>query len=238
MNIKGKYILVTGSARRIGAAIARNLAECGANVIVHYNHSSKDAESLSASFRALGLDSFAVQADFADTASVGKAMDTVLAKTGGILDALVNSASIYATTGSIEAETCRAVHVLSPLALVERFASIKHRCIASIVNITDTRVASTDAAHAEYLEAKRELAALTRALAVKFAPKIRVNAIAPGAVLQEDGKPESDLARLEQFNPLHSHGSPSGLASCVRFLLENDFITGETIHYDGGYHLK
>ena len=76
------------------------------------------------------------------------------------------------------------------------------------------------------------------ALARELAPAIRVNAVAPGAVLQEDGMPVAALERLSAFNPLKAHGSPEGLAACVRFLLECDFITGQTIHYDGGYWMR
>ena len=95
-----------------------------------------------------------------------------------------------------------------------------------------------DSGHAAYHLSKRMLLTLTRMLAVELAPAVRVTAVAPGAVLQPDGAPASELERLAQFNPLRAHGSPEGVAECVRFLLASDFVTGQVLFYDGGYHLK
>ncbi len=236
MNLRGRYILVTGAAKRIGAAIARSLAAAGANVAVHYRSSAAEAESLAGELRAAGTDSFAMGADLARPETMDDFADAILDRTGGCLDAIVNNASLYAPTASEEAAACRAVHVLSPLALIRRLAALPHPAGAAVVNILDTRPA--DPAHEEYLAAKHELGRLTIELARELAPAIRVNAIAPGAVLQEEGRPASDLERLGRFNPLRTHGSPEGLALCVRFLLESDFITGEIMHYDGGYHIR
>ncbi len=233
-----RHILVTGAAKRIGAAIARALANAGANVVVHYRSSANAAQALVEELRAKGSDAFAVQADLARPETMDAFFDAILKRTGGQLDGIVNNASLYARTGSPEAAKCRAIHVLSPLALIRRFAALPHPNGGAVVNILDTRIATTDPEHAEYLAAKRELAGKTVALARELAPAIRVNAVAPGAVLQEDGMPVSALERLSAFNPLKAHGSPEGLASCVRFLLECDFITGQTILYDGGYWIR
>ena len=233
-----RYILVTGAAKRIGAAIARTLADAGANVAVHYRLSAAKALALVDELRAMGTDAFAIQADLAKPETMDDFFDAVLEHTDGRLDAIVNNASLYARTGSPEAAQCRAIHVLSPLALIRRFAALPHPNGGAVVNILDTRIATADPEHAEYLEAKRELAGMTIALARELAPAIRVNAVAPGAVLQEDGMPVAALERLSAFNPLKRHGSPEGLAACVRFLLENDFITGQAIYYDGGYWLR
>ena len=233
-----RYILVTGAAKRIGAAIARALADAGENVIVHYRSSANEAQALVEELRAKGADAFAVQADLAKPETMDAFVDAILTRTGGRLDAIVNNASLYARTGSPGAARCRVIHVQSPLALIQRFAALPHPNGGAIVNILDTRIASADPEHAEYLEAKRELAGKTIELARALAPAIRVNAVAPGAVLQEDGMPVLALERLSAFNPLKAHGSPEGLAACVRFLLECDFITGQTIHYDGGYWIR
>ena len=233
-----RYILVTGAAKRVGAAIARSLADAGANVVVHYRSSANEAQALVEELRAKGTNAFAVQADLAKPETMDDFFDAILMRTGGRLDAIVNNASLYAQTGSPEAALCRAIHVLSPLALINRFAALPHPNGGAIVNILDTRIATADPEHAEYLEAKRELADKTIELARELAPAIRVNAVAPGAVLQVDGAPISALERLSAFNPLKAHGSPEGLAACVRFLIECDFITGQTIHYDGGYWIR
>ena len=237
MNLQGKIILVTGAAKRIGAAIARSIASAGANVVVHYRSSQAEAEALAAELRAAGSDSFSIKADLALPETMDGFADDLLSRTGGRLDAIVNNASLYAATGADEAASCRAIHVLSPLALIHRLARLPHPTTpAAVVNILDTR--ASDPAHAEYIAAKNELRRLTPELARRLAPGVRVNAVAPGAVLQEEGSPEAELDRLARFNPLQAHGSPDGLAQCVRFLLENDFITGEVIHYDGGYHVR
>lgn len=238
MDLKGRYILVTGAAKRIGAAIARNLAGAGANVAIHCNASADAARALAEELRAGGSDAFAVRADLARPETMDAFFDDLLSRTGGKLDGLVNNASLYARTGSPEAAACRAIHVLSPLALIRRLAALPHPGGAAVVNILDTRVISSDPAHAEYLEAKREFAEQLPDLARALAPAIRVNAVAPGAVLQEEGQPASALERVAAFNPLQSHGTPEGLAACVRFLLETDFLTGECLHYDGGYRLR
>ncbi len=237
MNLLGRHILVTGAAKRIGAAIARSLADAGAIVIVHYRSSQAEAEALALELRASGSDAFAITADLAHPETMDSFADALLSRTGGRLDAIVNNASLYAPTGSDGAAQCRAIHVLSPLVLIHRLARLPHPTgPAAVVNILDTRAA--DPAHAEYLAAKHELGRLTGDLARELAPGVRVNAVAPGAVLQEDGQPGTELERLARFNPLRAHGNPEGLAQCVRFLLENDFITGEVIHYDGGYHVR
>ncbi len=233
-----RHILVTGAAKRIGAAIARTLADAGANVAVHYRSSANAAQALVEELRAKGTNAFAIQADLARPETMDDFFDAILKRTGGRLDGIVNNASLYARTGSPEAAQCRAIHVLSPLALIRRFAALPHPNGGAVVNILDTRIATADPDHADYLAAKRDLAGKTIALARELAPAVRVNAIAPGAVLQEDGMPVSALERLSAFNPLKAHGSPEGLASCVRFLLECDFITGQTILYDGGYWIR
>lgn len=238
MNLNGKYILVTGGARRIGAAISRKLASLGANVIVHYNSSMAEAEQLVAELCASGTDSFAVQSNFANPEFDAVAFfSKIHERTGGQLFGLVNNASLYAPTGSHAAALCHAIHVTVPEALIRKLAALSDKQGASVVNILDTRVCSSDPKHVEYLEAKRELTDLTRSLALELAPSIRINAVAPGIVLEEAGTDPAELQRLSGFNPLKTHGTPEGVAECVSFLLSSDFITGHIIKYDGGYSL-
>ena len=102
----------------------------------------------------------------------------------------------------------------------------------------DARIGSFDSAHAAYMLSKQSLANLTRDLALELAPRVRVNAVAPGAVLEEDGAPRESLLRLAAFNPMGQVGNPDDLAEAVLFLLGSDFITGQTLFYDGGYNLR
>lgn len=233
MELTGKFVLVTGGARRIGRAITMMVAACGGIPVIHCNSSVTDAVNLRDEIRkSYGVDAPVVRADLARPETVDALFGEILDKTSGRLDAIVNNASIYAPTGyGID---CRAVHVLSPLALVRHLSA--HTTGGVVVNILDTR--ERDDAHAEYMDSKNELRRLTVSIASELAPSVRVCGVAAGAVLQEDGRPPSDLERLAGFNPLRRHGTPEGLAECVRFLLESDFITGEIIHYDGGYHLR
>lgn len=226
------HVLVTGGARRIGRAISLMVAANGGVPVIHCNNSVEEAERLKSEIAATGGEAHVVRGDLSRTETMDAFVDEILSKTGGRLDAIVNNASLYAHTG--HGSACRAIHVLSPLALVRRLAAMGAGKV--VVNILDTR--KRDDAHAEYMASKNELRELTLSLARELAPGVRVCGVAAGAVLQEDGHPVSELERLAAFNPLHAHGSPEGLAECVRFLLESDFITGEIIRYDGGYHLR
>jgi NAD(P)-dependent dehydrogenase (short-subunit alcohol dehydrogenase family) len=226
------HVLVTGGARRIGRAISLMVAADGGVPVIHCNRSAGEAETLRDDIIRSGGKAHVVRGDLSRTETMDALFDEILSRTGGCLDAIVNNASLYAPTG--QGSACRAIHVLSPLALIRRLAALGSG--KAVVNILDTR--SRDDAHAEYMAAKNEMRDLTISLARELAPSVRVCGVAAGAVLQEDGQPESELERLSAFNPLRAHGTPEGLAECVRFLLKSDFITGEIIHYDGGYHLK
>ena len=241
MNLRGKAVLVTGGARRIGAAIVRALAAEGAEVVIHCNRSITAANDLARAIRATGGRASVVQADLLADRAANQLFDATLAATGGRLDGVVNAASEYlvADAGNETAAARMArLHVEAPKRLVERLAALGGDAPKAAVNITDARIVSADPAHAAYLESKRRLDEATRALAATLAPRCRVNAVAPGIVLPPDGAPEGEAARLAQFNPMKACGSPEGLAKCVVFLLENDFITGHTIRYDGGYALN
>lgn len=242
MELAGKVALVTGGARRIGAAISRALAGAGADVAIHFNRSAADADALAKALRDdFGVRAWAVGRDLS-APGAGKALfDDVLAATGGRLDIIVNSASEYA--GGDAPETLAHlmhVHVDAPEELLRRLAGLAgddgHPRAA--VNILDARVSGgEDPGHPAYLEAKRRLAALSRSLALELAPAVRLNCVAPGAVLEPDGEGREALLRLATYNPMGAVGSPEGLAGCVLFLLRQEFIVGQVIHYDGGRHL-
>ncbi|MDD5708219.1 MAG: SDR family oxidoreductase [Kiritimatiellae bacterium] len=239
--LAGRTALVTGGARRIGRAITLALARAGANVVVHYRHSRDEAGEVAALARDAKVDAWEASCDLSDTAQVAPFMDRVLALTGGRLDLLVNNASIYpetrlATMTPDELEACVRLHVTAPLLLAQRFAALGRA--GDIVNLLDARITAYDAEHAAYHLSKRMLFSLTRMLALDLAPRIRVNAVAPGAVLPPEGADDVFLERVSKCNPLQSHGTPAGVAECVLMLVRNGFITGQVIYYDGGYHMK
>jgi pteridine reductase len=239
--LAGRTALVTGGARRIGRALTLALARAGANVVVHCRSSTDEARETVAEARAAGVEAWTAEADLARAGTLDAFMDSVLERTGGRLDLLVNNASAYgesrlATLSARELEESVRLHVFAPLALARRFAALDRS--GDIVNILDARITACDARHAAYHLGKRMLFTLTRMLALELAPRIRVNALAPGAVLPPDGLGAGELERLAAFNPLRAHGTPEGLAECLLFLLRADFVTGQVIFYDGGYHLK
>lgn len=239
--LAGRTALVTGGARRIGSAIALALARAGSNVVIHYCQSRDEAEATAAAARSQGVASWTVAGDLAAAGGAQAVMDEALALTGGRLDILVNNASRYPesrllTLTAGELEECVRLHVAAPLALAQRFAALAGG--GDIVNVLDARITAYDAAHAAYHLSKRMLFSLTRMLALELAPRIRVNAVAPGAVLPPPGEGDDFLARVACCNPLRRHGTPEELAQCVCMLMANSFITGQVIYYDGGYHMK
>jgi NAD(P)-dependent dehydrogenase (short-subunit alcohol dehydrogenase family) len=239
--LAGRTALVTGGGRRIGRAISLALARAGSNVAIHYCQAQAEALGTAAEARALGVESWTVAGDLLAAEGAQALMDGTLALTGGRLDILVNNASRYPASRLLtmtagELEECVRLHVAAPLTLAQRFAALARG--GDIVNVLDARITAYDAAHAAYHLSKRMLFSLTRMLALELAPRIRVNAVAPGAVLPPQGEGDDFLARVARCNPLQRHGTPEELAECVCMLLAGSFITGQVIYYDGGYHMK
>jgi pteridine reductase len=237
--LDGKTALVTGAANRIGREIALALADSGANVVVHYRESADEAESLRAELVARGVKSWMVQSDFDDAAAPARLIPDALVAAGS-LDILVNSASLFlpSTIQNMEfagISRLMQVNAWAPLALSREFARRAGR--GKIVNILDSRIVGQDASHAAYILSKRALAALTRMMALEFAPDITVNGVAPGLILPPTGKDEAYLDMLAKEIPLKRHGNPGDIADAVLYLLGCDFVTGQVIFVDGGRHL-
>ncbi len=160
----------------------------------------------------------------------------------GRLDALINNAAIFeedSLHGADHKKFTRhmQINAWAPLVLSADFARLALK--GQIINILDTRVSGFfDRKHVSYVLSKHSLHILTKMMALEFAPAIRVNAVAPGLILPPPGKDEGYLKELAQTVPLKMHGSPENITDAVLFLLGNDFITGQVINVDGGYHLK
>jgi pteridine reductase len=239
--LTGQVALVTGGALRLGRAIVQGLVADGARVVIHYSTSSEAAEGLAAQIRAGGGRADTVQADLAVTEEVGGLVDRAVALAGG-LDLVVNSASIFPAGGLADldlgalTENLR-VNAWAPLVLARDLARLGRS--AQVVNLLDTRIAApTSSDHLAYYLSKRALADITRSLAVELAPKLRVNGVAPGAVLAPGNAPAGYLESLASGLPLERVGGVGDVVRAVRFLVHSPFVTGQVIFVDGGQHLQ
>jgi NAD(P)-dependent dehydrogenase (short-subunit alcohol dehydrogenase family) len=239
-SLKGKTAFVTGAAKRLGRAVALALAGQGCNVVVHYNRSSPEVDSLCDEIQQAGVSVWPVQCDFSNPTEVEAVFQTVVSQAGPV-DILINNASIFnaetfqQTTSQSICDNMQ-IHAIAPLILARAMA--RQGRLGHVVNMLDTRVTVYDRMHVSYHLSKRVLLTLTRMLALELAPDIAVNAVAPGLILPPEGEDESYLQKLSSTNPLHRHGDPSDVVEAILFLLRSRFITGQVIYVDGGYHIK
>lgn len=240
LDLSGRTALVTGAAKRLGAAMVRALAEEGVRVVLHYRSAREEAEELAESLRHGGATVWTAQAALGAAGAAEALFAEAEALSGGI-DMVVNSASIFPKGTLHDLDEARLlenlqVNTLAPFALA--------RCLAGtgrsgcVLNLLDTRIADYDREHVPYHLSKRALYSLTRMMAEEFAPRLRVNAVAPGLVLPPPGEDEAYLARLAHTNPLARHGGAEDVAAAAVFLLKSDFITGQVVFVDGGRHLR
>ncbi len=239
-SLQGKTYLVTGGARRVGAAIAEGIAHAGGNVIIHYGHAEEDAQATAARIRALGRQAWVLQADLNEPAETQSLVER--AWECAPLDGLVNNAAIFAPLGwkdtTLETwEQHLRINLTAPFLLSQAFARLlppyKH---GRIVNILDWRALRPGADHLPYTISKAGLAALTRALAVALGPHIAVNGIALGAILPPaDG---GDTQKVVSGLPNQRWAELTEVQQTMVFLLGGpEYIVGEIIHLDGGRHL-
>ncbi len=240
--MEGKTILVTGAARRLGSAIAREMHAAGAQVMLHYRQAAAEAEALATELNAKRPSSAArVQADLLAMDALPKVVSATVA-TFGSLDALVNNASSFFPTRleSIDLAAWNdlvGTNLLAPLFLTQAAAPYLRAAGGAVVNITDIHAERPLAGYPLYCTAKAGLLGLTRALAIELAPRVRVNAVAPGPVLwPEDGHFDS-VARdgIVADTLLQREGCPQDIARAVRYLLvDASYVTGQVINVDGG----
>jgi NAD(P)-dependent dehydrogenase (short-subunit alcohol dehydrogenase family) len=237
--LAGKTALVTGAAKRIGNAIAVGLAKQGSNVIIHYDRSESEAKKLNDEIVKLGVKSWLVRANLNDSESCRELIEKSR-RLAGTIDVLVNNASVFSASdmGAVRLENIQ-VEMLTnawvPFLLTRNFSEETDH--GKIVNILDTRVAGYDFNHFAYYLSKKMLEILTKSMALKLAPRITVNGIAPGLILPPEGKDYNYLEQKKDTVPLKKYGSPSDIVETVLFLLRSDFVTGQVIYVDGGKHL-
>ena len=236
-----KVVLVTGAARRIGAAIVTRLHASGARIAIHYRGSATEAETLASRLNEQRDGSAAsFQANLLQTAEITRLVENVV-DWSGQLDALVNNASTFYPTpvGSITDEAWNDLvgsNFKAPLFLSQAAAPHLRDTGGCIVNIVDIHAQRPLRDHTVYGPAKAALAMLTRSLAKDLAPEVRVNGVSPGAILwPENGMSESAQQAILDQVPLARAGSPDDIAGCVLFLLRDaTYVTGQIIAVDGG----
>jgi pteridine reductase len=244
MPLEGKVALATGSARRLGAAMLRQLHGAGARVAVHYRSSSREAAALAAELNTLRPDSaVAVQADLLDLASLPGLVEAVV-KAFGRLDILINNASTFYPTpvGEItpaQFDDLIGTNLRAPLFLAQAAAGQLRLHEGLIINMVDIHASRPLKRHPVYCAAKAGLVMLTRSLAREMAPQVRVNGIAPGPVLWPEGGLDEDLQKkIIARTALKRRGSPADVArAALYFATDAPFVTGQILAVDGGRSL-
>jgi pteridine reductase len=241
-DLRGKSALVTGGARRVGRAIALALADRGANIVLHYNSGAREAQSTAAELRERGVEVSPVQADLADL-TAAQALPKIARNAFGQLDVLVNSAAIMLRTPIGEVTPAQwdemfAINLRTPFFVAQAAAPLLSEQGGVIVNIADLAAYETWPAYVPHGITKAGIVQMTRGLARALAPKIRVNAVAPGAVQLPDDWSQDSADRLVSTTPLQKLGSAEDVAQAVVYLCEAEYVTGEVLIVDGGRHIR
>ena len=234
--------LVTGAAKRIGRAIAYGLAKAGWDVAIHYHRSNADAESLQKEITALGRRAILLQADLAQTAKVEGLMRCCVDQLGAPT-CLVNNASVFSfdEIGSVTAsewDTMHAANLRAPILLARDFARfLPSDSEGNIINLLDQKIDNLNPDFFSYTISKAGLDAATYTLAMALAPRIRVNAVAPGLTLVSGDQTPDNFTQAHRMTPLGRAGNLDDIVAAVLFLLNTKSVTGQTIFIDGGQRL-
>ena len=241
MELRGRRALVTGAGVRVGRVIAHALMREGVHCAIHYHGSEHGARQTAIEGETMGSRVALLQADLGD-ADEARGLAAKAAESLGGLDILVNSAAIMERRRVDEtspADWDRTMNLnLRGAFFVAQGAAAEMQEGGAIVNIADLAAFERWATYAVHCISKAGVVVMTELMAKTWAPKIRVNAVAPGAVLLPDDWDESVRKKLIETTPLKRLGSPRDVADAVMFLLQNDYLTGETLVVDGGRRLR
>jgi NAD(P)-dependent dehydrogenase (short-subunit alcohol dehydrogenase family) len=240
MKLRNKKVLVTGGGRRIGAAICRHLAQYGANIVVHCNSSGEEAASLCSELVGKGVQACSLRADLMNAGSCRKLIEQAHTALNG-LDVLVNNAAVFMpdTLATFKRETAWEqfqVNLFAPLMLTQAFADVCES--GRVINLLDQRIDHIDPANLTYTLSKKALRDATATLALQLAPRITVNAVAPGAVLSPERTAGTRSGERAGSIPLGRAPSPIQIAEAVVYLVCADSISGQVIYVDGAQHLQ
>ena len=239
MEIRGKTALVTGGAKRIGRIIALELAKNGAHILLHYHNSEKEAKETASEIKSLGVSCSLLKADLSQAGDISK-MTVEAEKLSKNVDILVNSASLYyktpiETVSETDWDRFFAANLKGPALLAAGIGrQMMQKNGGKIVNIADWSGFRPYKDFSAYCSSKGGLITLTKALARDLAPKVQVNAVAPGPVLMPPDMSENEKEAIAKTTALGRWGKPEDVAYAVTFLVENDFVNGIVLVVDGG----
>ncbi|MDE2784075.1 MAG: SDR family oxidoreductase [Gemmatimonadota bacterium] len=233
--------LVTGGGLRVGRAIALALARSGYDLLVSYNSSPAGAAEVAAAARQMRRRAQTVRADLSREHDVAELARTAAERFGRV-DLLVNSAASFAAADLLavtarEWDAVMAVNLRAPFLLVRETAALLRASRGSVVNIVDLSALRPWTSHPHHSVSKAGLLHLTRVMARRLAPEVRVNAVAPGYVLPPEHHGEAEIERTRRRIPMGRVGAPEDVAAAVRFLARADYVTGQVVVVDGGLGL-
>jgi len=236
---KKQSALITGSGIRLGKAIALALAEAGYDIAIHCNASVQPAEETAEEIRSLGRKCAVFQYDLREADGMKKFMKKVVALFPK-LNILVNSASIYTQASIMDTtpemfDTQFGVNIRAPFFMSQAYAKVIGK--GNIINIIDNKIGFHQYQYAAYLLAKKSLDDFTKMAALEFAPNIRVNGVAPGVVLPATSRSKEYINWRLQSIPLHKQGDTGHITQAVLSLIDNDFISGQTLVVDGAENI-
>ncbi len=240
--LAGRVALVTGAGQRVGQAIALALGAEGMRVAVHHHASVDGARRTASALRGLGAETATFAGDLGLPDTPARLIHEVAAHFGA-LDVLVNSAAVMRRLAldqvtPAEWDETFAINTRAPFFLALAAARAMGERGGAIVNIADHLAHESWPMLVPHAASKGALETITRQLAVQLAPRVRVNAVAPGAVLPPDGWPDAARRRFEESTPLQRLGTPDDVAQAVVYLASAPYVTGHVLFVDGGRHLR
>ena len=239
--MEAKKIIITGSATRIGAAIAQSLAGYGKKITLHYNKSEIEVKKLKSKLESIGSDVFLIKADLSKAAQTKKVIPFSYNKMKGI-DCLINNASVFEkdSLSSFNEKSFNAhinVNLKAPAILTQDFKKYLKSKKGNIINIIDQRIFKLTPFFFSYTLSKTGLQTLTKTSAMSLAPNIRVNGVAPGPTIKNQRQSENHFKKQWKSLILQEKVTPANICETIKYFISNDNVTGQIISVDGGQSL-